>query len=48
LSRHGQVCRAGRWIACYTAYGITGVMPHVFLCRMSRFAASELLHLDAA
>ncbi|MGA3006924.1 MAG: DNA repair protein RadC [Opitutaceae bacterium] len=26
----------------------SGVMPHVFLCRMSRFAASELLHLDAA
>jgi hypothetical protein len=43
-----DVGRARRRIATYAVSGISGVMPRPVLCRMPRFFASELLHLDAA
>ena len=37
----GYVGLAGAGVACYTAYGISGVMPHPVLCRMPGARSSE-------
>lgn len=37
-----------RWIAAYAVCGISGVMPHRFLCRMTGASPFGLGHLDAA
>ncbi len=43
-----QIGRTRGRVARYTAYGISGVMPHPVLCRMPGARSSEILRLDAA
>jgi hypothetical protein len=45
---HADVSRTGGRVAAYTAYGITGVMPHPVLCRMLWVTGAEVARLDAA
>ena len=47
-ARHLKVSGARGRVTAYAVCGISGVMPHGLLCRISGAPPSESAHLDAA